>query len=125
MGAVLAQRQEDGSVRPIAYASRSLQKHEKNYGITELEGLGVVWAARPYLYGHHCTVFTDHEALKSLLNTPQPSGKLARWGMALQELDLKIEHRSGKHNANADALSRYPLLDSNSGTVAVLGGGGE
>ena len=136
LGAVLAQRQEDGSVRPIAYASRSLQKHEKNYGITELEGLGVVWAVkhfRPYLYGHHCTVFTDHEALKSLLNTPQPSGKLARWGMALQELDLKIEHRSGKHNANADALSRYPLLDSNSGTppeklVAVLattGSGGE
>ena len=54
LGAVLAQRQNDGSVRPIAYASRSLQKHEKNYGITDLEGLGVVWATkhfRPYLYG--------------------------------------------------------------------------
>ena len=95
LGAVLAQSQEeDDSVRPIAYASRSLQKHEKNYGVTELEGLGVVWAAklfRPYLYGHHCTVYTDHEALKSLLNTPQPSGKLARWGMALQELNLDID----------------------------------
>ena len=133
LGAVLAQRQEDGSVKPIAYASRSLQKHEKNYGITELEGLGVVWAAkhfRPYLYGHHCAVFTDHEALKSLLNTPQPSGKLARWGMALQELNLTIEHRSGKHNANADALSRYPLPDSTDGTpteevvaaLAIVGG---
>ena len=119
LGAVLAQRQEDGLVRPIAYASRSLQKHERNYGITELEGLGVVWAAkhfRPYLYGHRCTVFTDHEALKSLLNTPQPSGKLARWGMALQELNLTIEHRSGKHNANADALSRHPLPESIDGT---------
>ena len=74
----------------------------------------MVWAAklfRPYLYGHHCTVYTDHEALKSLLNTPQPSGKLARWGMALQELNLDIRHRSGKHNANADPLSRYPLPD--------------
>ena len=121
LGAVLAQRQEDGSVRPIAYASRSLQKHEKNYGITELEGLGVVWAAkhfRPYIYGHQCTVFTDHEALKSLLNTPQPSGKLARWGMVLQELNLTIQHRAGKHNANADALSRYPLLDSTNGVDA-------
>ena len=115
LGAVLAQRQEYGTIVPIAYASRSLQKHEKNYGITELEGLGVVWAAkhfRPYLYGHSCTVFTDHEALKSLLNTPQPSGKLARWGMALQELNLTIQHRSGKHNANADALSRHPLPES-------------
>ena len=68
LGAVLAQKQEDGSVRPIAYASRTLQSHERNYGVTELEGLGVVWATkhyRPYLYGHHCEVFTDHEALKS------------------------------------------------------------
>ena len=112
---MLAQEQPDGTVHPIAYASRTLQKHEHNYGITELEGLGVVWAVkhfRPYLFGHQCTVYTDHEALKSLLNTPQPSGKLARWGMALQELDLKIVHRSGKHNANADALSRSPLPSS-------------
>ena len=115
LGAVLAQEQPDGAVHPIAYASRSLQKHEQNYGITELEALGVVWAVknfRAYLYAHKCTVFTDHEALKSLLNTPQPSGKLARWGMALQELDLTIVHRAGKHNANADALSRCPLPTS-------------
>ena len=106
LGAVLAQEQIDDSVRPIAYASRSLLKHELNYGITELEGLGVVWAVRhfrPYLYGHSCMVYTDHQALKSLLNTPQPSG------MALQEMDLVIKHRSGKHNANAEALSRAPL----------------
>lgn len=112
LGAVLAQRQEDGTVRPIAYASRSLQDHEKRYGITELEGLGVVWAVkhyRPYLYGHQCDIYTDHQALKSLLNTPQPSGKLARWGMAIQELDVRILHRSGKHNDNADSLSRFPL----------------
>ena len=112
LGAVLAQQQEDNSIRPIAYVSRSLQPHEKNYGSTELEGLGVVWAVqhfRPYLYGHKCEVFTDHSAPTSLLNTPQPSGKLARWGMAIQELDLHIWHRSGKSNANADALSRCPL----------------
>ena len=111
LGAVLAQVQEDGTTRPIAYASRTLQKHEQNYGVTELEALGVVWAVRhfrPYLYGHQCAVYTDHEVLKSLLNTPQPSGKLARWGMAIQELDLHIHYRPGKKNANADALSRAP-----------------
>ena len=71
-----------------------------------------MWAVRhfqPYIYGHRCEVFTDHSALTSLLNTPQPSGKLARWGMAIQELDLHIKHRSGRSNANADALSRSPL----------------
>ena len=128
LGAVLAQQQGDGFVRPIAYASRTLQPNEKKYGVTELEGLGVVWAVkhfRPYLYGHHCDLYTDHEALKSLLNTPQPSGKLARWGMAIQELDIQIHHRSGKHNNNADALSRYPLQQSlgseeQEGVVAVV-----
>ena len=131
LGAVLAQEQEDGLVRPIAYASRSLQAHERNYGVTELEGLGVVWAVRhfrTYLYGHRCIVYTDHEALKSLLNTPQPSGKLARWGLALQEMDLEIVHRSGKKNANADALSRSPLSSATDrsptcGIVAVISAG--
>ena len=68
-----------------------------------------MWAVRhfrTYLYGHHCVMYTDHVALKSLLSTPQPS---ARWGMALQEMDLIIVHRSGRRNANADALSRFPL----------------
>ena len=90
-------------------ASQTLQPYEKNYGISELESLGVVWAVkhfRHYLYGHHCTVFTDHEALKSLLYTPHPSGKLARWGMALQELDLETKYCSGRGNQKADALSR-------------------
>ena len=116
LGAVLAQN-VNGVVHPVSFASRTLQPHEKNYGVTELEALGVVWAAkhfRPYLYGHQCDVFTDHVALKSLLCTPQPSGKLARWGMAIQELDLHIHHRSGKKNTNADALSRYPVLSTES-----------
>jgi len=77
-----------------------------------LEALGVVWAVKhfhTYLFGHKCDVYTDHEALKTLLNTPHPSGKLARWGLALQELDLTIHYRPGKKNTNADALSRMPL----------------
>ena len=78
----------------------------------ELEGLGVVWVVkhfRPYLYRHQCVVFTDDVALKSLLNTPQPSGKLACWGKDIQELDFTISHQPGKHNTNANALSRLPL----------------
>ena len=96
LGAILAQKQPDGTVRPIAYGSRTLQQHEKKYGATELEALGVVWAVkhfRHYLYGHHCHVFTDYEPLRSLLNTPHPSGKLAHWGLALQEVDIVIHYR--------------------------------
>ena len=111
LGAVLSQKQDDGHVHPIAYASRSLNAHEKNYGISELETLGLVWAVRyfrPYLLGHHTIVYTDHSACLSLLNTPRPSGKLARWALTIQEMNLTLKHRSGRQNVNADALSRNP-----------------
>ena len=113
LGAVLAQKQADGKIHPIAYASRSLNSHEQNYGITELETLGLVWAARlfrPYLLGHKCMVYTDHSACTSLLNINHPSAKLARWALIIQELNLEIKHRPGKSNTNVDALSRKPPL---------------
>ena len=84
LGAVLTQKHNDGSVRPVVYASRTLQPHEQNYGVTELEALGVIWGVRHfrhYLYGHHCDVFTDHEALKALLNTPYLSENLLGWDL--------------------------------------------
>lgn len=111
LGKVLSQK-KDGVTRPLSYASRTRQPHQKNHSATELEALGVVWAVkhyRPYLYGNQCDVFTDHVALKSLLNTPQPSGKFARWGLALQDLELTIHYQAGKQNTNADVLSRYPV----------------
>ena len=126
LGAVLAQQKPDLSVHPIAYASRTLLSHERNYGTSELEGLGVVWAVKifpHYLYGHECHVYTDHEALKALIHTPHPSGKLACWGLALQELDLQIHYRPGKQNANADVLSRAPIQSSPDrpyGIIAML-----
>ena len=112
LGAVLAQQQADGQVHPIAFASRSLTAPERNYAITELETLGLVWALkifRAYLLGHRCIVFTDHAACTSLLTNQHPSPKLARWAMVIQELDLDIRHRAGKSNLVADALSRNPL----------------
>ena len=109
LGAVLALKQTDGFVHPVAYASRSLNPHEKNYAISELETLTLVWAVkqfRAYILGYKCIVFTDHSACTSLLNTPHPSAKLARWAMIIQEMDLLIQHRPGKSNASADALSQ-------------------
>ena len=74
-----------------------------------------MWAVlyfHPYLLGHHTIVYTDHSACLSLLiNTPRPSGKLARWAMTVQEMNLTLKHCSGKQNANADALSRNPLFE--------------
>lgn len=82
------QWQEDGVIKPITYVSRSQQAPVKLWNYRTWS----CWAIklfRPYLYGHSCKVYTDYEVLKSLLNTPQPSGKLARWGITIQELDLR------------------------------------
>ena len=46
LGAVLSQKQVNGNVTPIAYANQTLQSHEKNYGISEMEALAVVWATK-------------------------------------------------------------------------------
>ena len=118
LGAVLSQTQDDGQLHPIAYASRSLDCSERNYSITELETLAVVWAARyfrPYLLGHRTIVFTDHSACVSVLSTARPSGKIARWALTVQELNLTLKYRAGKLNSNADALSRNPISESGNG----------
>ena len=107
--AILEQEHDNGLFHPIAYASRTLSKHEKRYGITDMEPLGVVWAAkhfRAYLLGHDCTVFTDHAPLKPMLKAKHQTGKLARWAAVISELNLDIQHRPGKKNSNADALVR-------------------
>ena len=102
------------SIHPVAFASRSLNKHESNYHILELETLGLVWAVhyfRPYLLGHPCTVFTDHTACLAILNTPRPSGKLARWALTILEMDVTIKHKAEKKHTNADALCRSPVAN--------------
>ena len=57
--------------------------------------LAIVWAVtkfHAYLLGDPRTVPRDHAACLSLLNTPYPSAKLARWAMAIQEFDLEIKY---------------------------------
>lgn len=108
LGAVLSQR-KNGVERPVAYASRQLNRAEQNYSATERECLALVWAVRHfrcYLYGRHFQIVTDCRPLRWLMNVRDPGSRLARWNLQLQEYDFEIEHKSGKGNTNADALSR-------------------
>ena len=111
---MLSQRQEDSKLHPIAYASRALNRAAKNYGITELETLAVVWGVshfRTYLYGNAVKVLTDHSAVKLVLETSNPTGKHARWWTRVYGSGVKsvtIVYRAGRDNVSADALSRSP-----------------
>jgi hypothetical protein len=111
LGAVLAQKNEEGREHVVAYASRGLNSAERNYSATELECLAVVWAVkqfRVYIYGQEFDLVTDHAALKWLVNHTAPHGRTARWVMQLQEFRPTIVYRKGATHQNADALSRIP-----------------
>lgn len=101
-----------GSDRPIAYASRTLNKAESNYSVTEKECLAIIFGTktfRPYLYGRTFTIITDHKPLQWLFNCKDPGSRLVRWRLKLEEYNYDIKYKKGKINANADALSRYPV----------------
>lgn len=111
IGAVLSQRQSNGSERVIAYASRTLSRPERRYCVTRRELLAVVTFIqqfRPYLLGREFQLRTDHGSLTWLTNFKEPEGQLARWLERLQEFTFQTIHRPGKRHTNADALSRRP-----------------
>ena len=114
LGAVLSQEQEEGR-RVIAYASRSLRPGERNmqnYSSMKLEMLALKWAMcekfRHYLLGTHTRVYTDDNPL-SHLQTAKLGAVEQRWASELACFDFSIKYRSGRENANADALSRCPV----------------
>ncbi|GKB75461.1 putative reverse transcriptase domain-containing protein [Tanacetum coccineum] len=104
LGAVLMQNE-----KVIAYASRQLKIHEKNYTTHDLELGAVVFALkiwRHYLYGTKCTVFTDHKSLQHILDQKELNMRQRRWLELLSDYDCEIRYHPGKANVVADALSR-------------------
>ncbi|KAL0818955.1 hypothetical protein ABMA28_008252 [Loxostege sticticalis] len=101
-----------GQDLPIAYASRTLNKAETNYSVTEKECLAIVFGTkvfRPYLYGNRFEIITDHKPLQWLFNCKDPGSRLIRWRLKLEEFEYNIQYKKGKTNSNADALSRFPV----------------
>ncbi|GJT15539.1 putative reverse transcriptase domain-containing protein [Tanacetum coccineum] len=104
LGAVLMQNE-----KVIAYASRQLKIHEKNYTTHDLELGAMVFALkmwRHYLYGTRCTVFIDHKSLQHILDQKELNMRQRRWLELLSDYDCAIRYHPGKANVVADALSR-------------------
>jgi len=113
-GAVLGQIRNRTEV-VVAYASKAISSSQLNWSTIEKEAFAIVWSVkyfRHYLYGRSFTIYTDHNPLKWLFTLKSPEGRLARWTEILKAYDFKVEYRPGKSNANADALSRMPVISA-------------
>lgn len=111
LGAALYQEQ-DGSLRVIAYASRGLSSSESRYPAHKLEFLALKWSItekfQDYLYGASFTVVTDSNPLTYVLTSAKLDATSHRWLAALSTFSFKLQYRAGRHNVDADALSRRP-----------------
>nr|CAI44662.1 OSJNBa0061C06.18 [Oryza sativa Japonica Group] len=113
LGCVLMQ---DGKV--VAYASRQLRPHEKNYPTHDLELAAVVHALkiwRHYLFGTRTEVYTDHKSLKYIFTQPDLNMRQRRWLELIKDYDMGIHYHPGKANVVADALSRKGYCNATEG----------
>jgi hypothetical protein len=95
--------------RVVAYSSRQLKVHEKNYPIHDLELVAVVHALktwRHYLYGQKCDVYIDHKSLKYIFTQSELNMRQQRWLELIKDYKLEIHYHPRKANMAADALSR-------------------
>ena len=93
---------------PIVYRRRKLNKVERNYSTTEREALGMVFALQKYqhyLLENPFIFYTDHQALKYLVNKSLHHGIIFRWLLIFQEFEFKVIVRLGKLNVGPDHLS--------------------
>jgi hypothetical protein len=109
VGCVLAHKSHDGLERPIAFASRSLSKTERNYHASERECLAIVWSLKKfehYLDGQVFDLERDNRALVWLNSMKDVNSKFMRWALKIQDFQACIRHIPGKTNVVADAISR-------------------
>ncbi|KAA3472728.1 Retrotransposable element Tf2 [Gossypium australe] len=108
LGCVLMQE-----VKLVAYASRQLKPHEKNYPMHDLELTAIVFALklwRHHLFREKCHIYTNHKSLKYLMTQKDLNLRQRRWLELLKDYELVIDYHPGKVNVVVDALSRKSLF---------------
>jgi hypothetical protein len=109
-GSLMQIDEETGKFQVVAHCGRSLRPYEKSLPIPELEALACVYCLTKweiYLQGAEFTLYTDHQALTSVLgNSKKLSPKLSRWALYLSQFKYEIKYKPGLLNASADSMSR-------------------
>ena len=105
---------KDDVLRPVMYYGYTFGKAEKNYTVTEREGLAVIKTLKTnesMLSGSKITIVTDHQPLIPLLQQAHkaPSQRLKRWALALTDFNYEIKYHPGKSHCLPDYLSRVVM----------------
>ncbi len=98
-----------GHDHPIHFTNRQLTSAKKNYIVTKQEGLAIIFSLKKFhhcLLGYMAKIVTDHKALTYLVNKSNPSGRLARWLLLMEEFDIDIVHHLGRRHGNVDGHTR-------------------
>ena len=93
----------------MAYGSRQLKNHERNYPTHDMELAAIVFALNiwcHYLYGEQFKVFSDHKSLKYIFTQRDLNMRQRRWMEYLEDYDFTLHYHHGKANVVAYALSR-------------------
>lgn len=120
VGCVLSHTFPDGTEKPIAYASKTLNSSQRAYAQIEREALAIIFGIEKfhqYLFGRRFTLLTDHKALSIIFSPsraiPQTAAaRLQRWAIKLSAFSYDVKYRNTKFHANCDGLSRLPVEDS-------------
>jgi hypothetical protein len=94
----------------VAYESRNLKEHKKNYATRDLELAAIIHVLkmwRHYLLGRIFLLISDNIILKYLFDQKNMNARQSRWLYFLSEYDFQIKHIKGKENKVVDALSRH------------------
>uniref|UniRef100_A0A2N9HIL5 RNase H type-1 domain-containing protein n=1 Tax=Fagus sylvatica TaxID=28930 RepID=A0A2N9HIL5_FAGSY len=129
IGGLVAQKDEEGTERPIYYVSRALKDAETRYSGAERACLALIYASqrlRHYFLAHKIQLITKSHPIRSLLHRPVLSGRLAQWLLQLSQYEITTETPTAiKSQAIADLLAQFPGEDSSSISHEVPGEIGE
>jgi ribonuclease HI len=116
IGALIAQEDNEGVEQPIYYVSRALKDAETRYSGAERSCLALIYASqrlRHYFLAHKVQLMTKSHPIRSLLQRPMLTGRLAQWLLQLSQYEIIAETPTAiKSQAIADLLAQFPGEDS-------------